>query len=183
MKRIKEKWYNLYAYLIPTFFCLIYVVVFIVKSKTGEAFDWYSNSKGFSELCQAIASFSSIILGIYGVFVPVVVGKMEEDYSKRFWSLIDKDLFVKDVKKIIVSGLLTILISSILLINDVMTDIVVNVLISIVIWTLLFFSFNTYRFIGIFSKLIVGKSNLDLSRVADMVSEDEKEKLAKLDKF
>lgn len=178
MKKAKGIIYNMYSYLIPTMVLLVYIGYIAVRSSKNQPIVYVQDSKGFEELCKAITSFSSIVLGIYGFFVPMIIGKQEDDFVARFWSVIDRDKFSKDMKKVIFSGILTILLSSTLLIYDILPFAVVNAFVCALIWLVLFFSCCSYRFIGIFINLVVGKEKKkDLDKTVNIISEDRQQKI------
>ena len=163
------------SYIIPSILVFIYIVVTIIMKIIGKQNDWYNNTMGFTELCKSLVGFTTVILGIYGVVVPIVIGKI-------FWSLIDKDKFITDVKIIIISGIVHILFCSLLLIYDILPQIIVTVFICIAIWTLLFFMFSSYRFIGIFMNLISADKKIE-KIVQDDLSDAEKESLKNVKKL
>ena len=154
----KKSYIFIFTYCIPSFFSLLYLIALFVCYKKGIALDLYNKTEGFQDLCNSMVNFLTIILGIYGVIIPIVIGKMDEEYSKRFWSLINKNQFEKDIKKIILLGLFSILLCAVLMLNDVLPIIINNIFITIVIWTFLYFIVSSYRFISIFLKLIIGNS-------------------------
>lgn len=177
MKKAKGIIYNTYSYLLPTIVLLVYIGYMILSSKK-QPIVYIQNSEGFTELCKAIASFSAIVLGIYGFFVPIILGKQEDEFVSSFWSIINKNKFSKDMKKIIFSGILTVLLSSTLLVYDILPVVVVNTLVCALIWLVLFFSCCSYRFIGIFIRLVIGKERKnDLDKTVNVISEDRQQKI------
>lgn len=170
------------SYIIPSILVFIYIVVTIIMKIIGKQNDWYNNTMGFTELCKSLVGFTTVILGIYGVVVPIVIGKMTDEVGKIFWSLIDKDKFITDVKRIIISGIVHILFCSLLLIYDILSQIIVTVFICIAIWTLVFFMFSSYRFIGIFMNLISADKKIE-KIVQDDLSDAEKESLKNVKKL
>lgn len=169
-------------YIIPSIFVIIYLIITFKLRLQGNNNDWYARTNGFIELCKSLVGFTTVILGIYGVVVPIAVGKMNDEVGKVFWSLIDRDRFINDVKRIIISGILNILFCSLLLIYDILPNGVITCFICIVIWTLLFFMFSSYRFISIFMSLISSNKKTDLV-VQDDLSEEEKASLNKIPKL
>lgn len=179
MTKIKYITYRVYSYIIPTIVLVVYLCYAFFADKGNCSIPLIQDSTGFLEACKSIANFSSIVLGIYGVLVPILLGKQEEKFIKRFWKLIDRKEFVRDMKKIIFSGILIILISSGLLISDIMSELVLNILICLLIWLLFFFSCSSYRLIGVFVSLIVGIDNKDDSqkKVDRLVSEEKEQEI------
>lgn len=161
MNKVKEFLYRIYSYVIPTIVLVFYLCYFLFCGKENQNVLLIQDSEGFLEACNSIANFSSIVLGIYGVLMPILLGKQEEKFVKRFWDLIDRKEFVSDMKKIIFSGILIILISSGLMISDIMSELMVNIFVCSLLWLLFFFSCSSYRLIGVFISLIVGKEDKD----------------------
>ena len=178
MKYRKGLVFEYYSYCIPSILCVCYVIYLVVGYRSKTEICWLWKSEGFEELCKSIANFASIVLGIYGIFIPIIIGKMDENFSKRFWDTIDRDKFSRDIHRVILSGILTILLSSILLISDIMKGIVIASIIGVLIWVMLFFTCCSYRFIGIFIKLIVGKSNDVAPQINSPATQHEKDILS-----
>jgi len=187
MSKVKMKniWTKYYSIIISIIALLMYLL-YIYKVNGKASWKWIVDSEGFGEMCKAIAQFSSIVLGIYGFFIPVVMGKKDR-FSEYFWNNINRIAFAKDVRKIIISGIFTILISSILLINDVLPNIILIILIGLMIFCLTYYSCCTYRFLNIFINIIIGRrgeSEQDNIEFAETISEYDKEKLNEvLEKF
>ena len=85
------KKYIIYMYVIPTGAVLWYIVWLILSCKTNFNIKLLQESDGFEELCKALLNYTSILLGVYGFFVPVIIGKMKEDFSLKFWKMIDRN--------------------------------------------------------------------------------------------
>ena len=161
MRRIRTEWLNKYVYIIPCILELIYIS-YIKFGVYGEAqWVWIGGSKGFGDMCKAIAEFSSIVLGIYGFMIPAVIGRQDK-FNNEFWKNIDKESFSRDFKHLIISGIITILASSMLLVHDIISAKVLMVLLGGFFWILAFYCCSSYRFIRIFISLIVeGRNNSD----------------------
>ena len=187
MKKKCAKKYIIYMYVIPTGAVLWFIVWLILSCKTNCNIKLLQESVGFEELCKALLNYTSILLGVYGFFIPVIIGKMKEDFSLKFWKLIDRNNFAKDNHRIFLAGIMTILLGAILLLKDIMNIWVINILVIFLIWNLLFFSCSIYRFIGIFIRLIVGGKNQDKNseyKITNPITESEKAELEeKIDKF
>lgn len=187
MRKKYGKMYELYMYIIPTMAIILYIAWLVLSYKTSLNIKLLHESKGFEELCKALLNYTSILLGVYGFFVPVIIGKMDEDFSKKFWNMINRDKFAKDNHRIFLAGIITILLSAVLLLKDIMNVWVTNVLVVLMIWNVVFFSCSTYRFIGIFIKLIIGEKKKDSKgkyQMTDQITESQKANLdEKIGKF
>ena len=178
--KIRKNILESYSYGIPTV-VLIFYVLYIVFGIYGKAkWNWIGDSTGFKDMCTLITQFSSIVLGVYGFFIPVEK-KKKDSFTDYFWQHIDRDRFARDVHKIILSGIIAVLISVFLTVSDIMSKPSVFVLMGILIWILIFYVCNTYRFLGIFIHLIVGNSILQTQdsglEIETPISESKKEKI------
>lgn len=143
-------------YIIPTILCTLYIILIILNYKTNLDIKLLQDSQKFDDLCKSLLSYTSILIGVYGFFIPVIIGKMNEQFSQNFWKRINRNKFVRDNQRIFLSGIATVLLSAILLVSDILNVLFTNILICALIWSLLFFSCSSYRFIGIFIHLIIG---------------------------
>ena len=169
MKKFKGVIYKYYMYIIPTIVLIVYLVN-LLRGYMGKCDPiLLQNSTGFLELCKAISGFSSVVLAIYGFIVPIVIGKQGDAFVKKFWELVDRDSFIKDMRRVLFSGILTTLISIGLLVVDIMSSILIDVFVSMLIWLLSFFACSSYRFVGILIELAVGKK---IKSDSDMEIED-----------
>ena len=171
--------------MIPSIVVVVYIIAVMITNKKTPGAYWYEETSGFTELCKSLISFTSVILGIYGVVVPIALGKINTDFSVTFWNLINRERFAADVKRILISGILNILLCSLLIIRDVMTFYIITSLICLAIWTLLFFMISSYRFISIFMALIVQNQQSSNYRNSskDDLSEKEVDDLNKIKKL
>lgn len=162
--KLKTYWLNSYAHIIPNILCIAYIL-YIILGVNGKSIHlkWIGSSKNFSEMCKALVDFSSIVLGIYGFLIPSVIGRKDK-FNETFWEKIDKQQFSKDIQKLIISGIVTILLSTSLLLADVFSQKVCELLVGFLLWILLFFCCNSFRFIKVFISLIVEGQNDDTEK-------------------
>ncbi len=185
MGKARRIWLNGYQFIIPIVIEVLYLiyVISILRSKTS--IPWVADSQGFTEMCRAVTEFSSIILGVYGFFIPVVVGR-KNSFSDYFWGHIDKERYKKDFRRILISGILTIMLSAFLLICDILPRIIEMILFGMLLLILIFYVCSTYRFINIFVCLIVdGNEEADEEKeMENMLSNSQVQILNdKLEKF
>ena len=155
-ERIKDNWTKYYSFILTGIALLLYIVYLCMVANKKYTWPWIADSENFGEMCKSIAQFSSVVLGVYGFFIPVVIGKKDR-FSEFFWNNINREAFAKDIQKIIISGILTILISSVLLISDILSLVVLKVMIGMMIVCLTYYSCATYRFLNIFIRIIIGR--------------------------
>ena len=86
----------------------------------------------------------------------MIIGK-EDDLSAYFWKRVDKEKFAKDMKKVILFGFITIFLSIIVLLGDIICRGIMYVLVGVLLYCLVFYAGCSYRFIKIFIMLVVGK--------------------------
>lgn len=157
---LKTGWLNWYVYIVPSALLAVYIV-YVLVGVHKYYIPWLGDSDGFSEMCKAIVDFSSIVLGIYGFLIPAVIGRQDK-FNKTFWETVDKRRFSKDIQRLIISGMITILLSSGLLIADIFPLQLSESVVGFLLWFLIFYCCNSIRFVSIFVSLIVeGQSKTD----------------------
>lgn len=104
---LRTWWLNWYVYIVPSVLLTVYIV-YVLVGVHKYSIPWLAESKGFSEMCKAIVDFSSIVLGIYGFLIPTVIGRQDK-FNKKFWETVNKKRFSKDIQRLIISGMITIL--------------------------------------------------------------------------
>lgn len=186
-EKIRKNLLESYSFLIPTAILIAYVMYIVLGVCGKSELKWVGDSTGFKDMCTLITQFSSIVLGVYGFFIPVIIGK-RDSFTDYFWRHINRNRFAKDVHHIILSGIASILLSVILTISDVVSKNIVIVLVGLLVWILIFYVCSTYRFLGIFIQLVVGDGLLKKSdesiQMKDSISDEKKEELnSKLEKF
>ena len=129
MNKVMGVVYKIYSYFIPSIVVIIYFCFGILRMILKKDVLLIQDSLAFCQMYEAIIGFCSILLGIYGFFIPIIIGKKEDDYVKKFWDLISKKEFIKDMKMVVFSGIITIIISSTLIISDILPDIMINILV------------------------------------------------------
>ena len=184
--KVRKQLLEKYSYFVPTIILILYILYVVLGVNGKLALNWIADSKNFVNMCELITQFSSIVLGVYGIFIPVVIGKQDR-FTNYFWQNINRDKFAKDVHKIILSGIFVIILSIVLTVSDIMNKKIVMILVGMMVWVLFFYACCTYRFLGIFIQLIVGsdtrKSDDDLL-IEDPISDKDKNNLNKdLDQF
>lgn len=181
MKRLRTIWMKSYVYLVPIITCVIYILYVLVGVHGDKSLPWLGKSLGFGDMCKVIVEFSSIVLGIYGFLVPAVIGKKDK-FNKTFWENIDIRKFSKDIQRLLTSGIITILLSMILLISDIMSQLICEIIVGALFWMLIFFCCNSIRFINVFISLIIEGHNYDSDNKNDQVSKEQNELKEKLDR-
>lgn len=172
---LRTWWLNWYVYIVPSVLLTAYIV-YVLVGVHKYSIPWLGDSGGFSDMCKAIVDFSSIVLGIYGFLIPAVIGRQDK-FNKIFWETVDKKRFSKDIQRLIISGMITILLSSGLLIADIFPLKLYESVVGFLWWFLIFYCCNSIRFISIFVSLIVeGQSKPDEEESDDSQKQSEKHK-------
>ena len=170
---LRTWWLNWYVYIVPSVLLVAYSV-YVLVGVHNYSIPWLGDSEGFSEMCKAIVDFSSIVLGIYGFLIPAVIGRQDK-FNKIFWETVDKKRFSKDIQRLIISGMITILLSSGLLIADIFPLKLYESVVGFLWWFLIFYCCNSIRFVSIFVSLIVeGQSKPDEKESDDSQKQSEK---------
>ena len=163
MRGIKAWATTYYMYLIPSVSSVGLMGYCVYKIIKKMPINFILGTTYLADYCSAIINFTSIILGVYGVFIPIILGKMDDKFIKFFWQNIDRVQFSRDIQHVILSGIITIIISIIFLVFYNSQVIILNILAITMIWFLLFFACSSYRFLCIFIKLVVGKNEKKIS--------------------
>ena len=172
---LRTWWLNWYVYIVPSILLIAYVM-YVLVGVHKYSIPWLGDSEGFSEMCKAIVDFSSIVLGIYGFLIPAVIGRQDK-FNKIFWETVDKKGFSKDIQRLIISGMITILLSSGLLIADIFSPKMCAFVVGFLWWFLIFYCCNSIRFVSIFVSLIVeGQSKSDEKESDECQEQSEKHK-------
>lgn len=145
IKKILQKWRRAYVYFLPSLLILpyIYFKIDILQSTN------------FDGVLESIITFVSITMGLFGVLIANIIGTKER--SKMliyFFETANQKVFVNSLKYNIMVGLLVILISSILLMKDILGA-YSSIIVRVWIWVLLSYILSTYRFMGIMLSLLI----------------------------
>lgn len=172
--KINNLWLNKYTIVIPI---LIVVCYFIALTKEIDGIH-FTKSIYLQDMLTALITFSSIILSLLGVLLTIFIS--EKDKSRiiqYFFENSSKNEFVKQLKTIVVSGLMVIVISAVLFLNDMYSDKIAIFLEAAEIFTFSWFVLLTYRFIGILLKLIVSDDKGTEKKVCNEPTEEERQEV------
>ena len=153
LEKMKYTWKKIYAYILPTFFTIAYLVYLFCIYEEWIDCKALQDSKQFKDMLQTLVTF------------------------KYFIKYADMKLFAAKLKNIVAVGLVDIFITCILLLTDIMPPIVLNIMLIIWLWLLFFFMCSSYRFISLMISLLLTEKKNFVQKAGNNVSEDVKKKL------
>lgn len=173
----KEKcidiWRSVYAYVIPTTICVIYIIVYMLTTKNILNYAYITESKYFTLMLESIITFVSIILGVFGFLLPILISSKDKfAMIKYFIDSIDKKAFSFNLKMIIVSGFATVFFTCMLFFFDIYDEWFLTGMICTWIWLLFHFMSNAYRFISLLIRLFLEEKEKPEKKVKNMMDED-----------
>ncbi|RHA81358.1 hypothetical protein [Roseburia inulinivorans] len=178
LEKMKYTWKKIYAYILPTFFTIAYLVYLFCIYEEWIDCKALQDSKQFKDMLQTLVTFMSIILSVFGFLIPSFLGSKGESATlKYFIKYADMKLFAAKLKNIVAVGLVDIFITCILLLTDIMPPIVLNIMLIIWLWLLFFFMCSSYRFISLMISLLLTEKKNFVQKAGNNVSEDVKKKL------
>lgn len=129
----------------------IYIAVALRDKNGSISFMW--DSKGYNDMCTLVTQFASIIISVFGFVVPMVLSR-KNNYTDFFWEHINRTNFAKDINTLFTSGIITIILSIILTISDIMQIYFVIILNGLLVAALSVFITDSLRFLGLFVNLL-----------------------------
>lgn len=170
-----EIWRKIYCYIIPIIIVVLYAVIcYVYKIKVYE-------SEFFSDTLSAIITFVSIIISFFGVLLTILISAKEKsEVINYFLDSIDRDDFISSIKKLIACGLMTVVFSSVLFLNDVLSYKFITWLLLITIYMLIRFTTLTYRFTNILLMLFIRDKMDYTKRKCKNASEEVKQEVKEL---
>lgn len=179
-EKIKYKWKEIYSYILPTVIITFYGLYMILISKGAIDGKFIQDSKNFDKMLEALITFMSIILSVFGFLIPSFLsGKGDTKAINYFLKYADMTLFAAKLKNIVAIGLIDIFITSLLLLTDIISNLAMNVAVLVWLWLLFNFMCNSYRFISIMINLLLVEKEDYVQKAANEVSEEIKEEVHK----
>lgn len=144
------------SYLIPTVGVIIFCIYNVLALFIDEL-ECIQNSVGFDNMLETIVTFISIVLSVFGFLIPAFLSsKGSSLLIQYFLDNIDVRTFVAKLKNVVAIGLIDILLTCMLLLNDIFSATFMNVSLGIWLWFILYFMCVSYRFISILLSVMVG---------------------------
>jgi len=177
-------WRGCYSVVIPSIACAIYLTIYFLIQRNKIEYFYVTDSENFTSVLEAIISFVSMIIGVFGFLLPILItSKNEFTLVKYFINNIDKKAFSFNLRMIIVSGFAVVFASSMLFFFDIFSEWFKQAVILTWIWLLLYFMSNSYRFISLLIRLFLEeKSEVKkemLSPMSDIESQNLKDRIRK----
>lgn len=169
----KEKnWPEIISYIIPTAGMVI-LTVYNILTLHIDSLDVIQESVGFDKMLETIVTFISIVLSVFGFLIPAFLSsKGSSLLIQYFLESIDVRAFTKKLKNIVAIGLIDILFTCILLLNDIFSETVMNVLLEVWLWFVIYFMCVSYRFISILLSVMVGDKKEKRKEVINEASKE-----------
>ena len=173
-KNIIQKWRNIYSVIIP--FIIVIIILLIDKCTEFDLTDICRNGN-FNDMLQSLITFLSIVIGIFGFLIPALVSVKNDQLVQYFLDKADVDNFVNQIKLLIFTGLLSILLSVILFMFQNINAVVLIIFMYVWIGMIALFICSSYRFISIILKLLCGTKNDERKECKNAMNDDEVKKL------
>ena len=175
-------WKKSYSLIIPS---VVVIVVICVNCKYDFAISEICGNESFSDMLGAIITSISIMISIFGFLIPSLISAKNDKMVKYFIENADMDEFIKKVKAVIRSGIIEVLFSIILYINESLLLLVRTIL--LYSWLAIGINFvcSFYRFISVIINLLLKEKNdNNLNKCPNLMSDEREESLkSKLPKF
>ncbi len=174
IKEKKYKWCELYSYVIPTILVILYgmYIILIFQGKINAKL--IQESKYFGDMLETLVTFMSIILSVFGFLIPLFLSeKGKSETVNYFIKYADMKLFAAKLKNIVANGLIEVFVTSILLLNDIISGILLNLVILIWLWGLFFFMCNSYRFISLMINMLLTEKTKFTQNMVNKATEEE----------
>lgn len=175
---VKYRWKQIYSYIIPSILTIAYIVYLVEIYRYKKSFPLIQDSTNFDSMLEALVTFMSIILSVFGFLIPSFLSsKGESNAIKYFLTYADMKIFSAKLKNVVAIGLIDTFFTCVLFLKDIFSDIVTNIVIGIWLWFLFFFMCNSYRFISIMINLLIVEKEEFTQKAANNVTEEEREQL------
>ena len=181
-ERTIDFWRKSYSWIIP---CLAVVAKVYINHKYDFKITEICGNESFSDMLAAIITSMSIIISIFGFLIPSLISAKNDKMVKYFIENADMDEFIKKVKSVIRSGIIGILFSIILYVNENLLPFVRTILLYSWIAVDINFVCSSYRFISIIiSLLLKEKKNINSNKCPNVISDERAELLkSRIQKF
>lgn len=115
------------------------------------------DATNYADMLTAIITFLSIVIGIFGILIPMIVSAKNEKNSmaEYFFEKADIKYFTKCMKSIFSSGMLSLICVCILYLEDIVEEVFLKWFLSFTVCSFVYFCCNAYRFIGIMINLLI----------------------------
>jgi len=169
---IVDVWRNIYSYVIPSFLVIIYSIVNLLIRMDIIVSDSIIDSGNINNMLEALITFVSIVIGIFGFLLPVLITNKKDCGTVEFFmEKADKKKFIANLKTIIISGFIVIIISTVLFLNDIFLVWTVDILLGMLIWFTVYFMCNSYRFISLLLAILITEKQVNKNSVKGQMNE------------
>lgn len=179
--KVIDYWRRCYSIVLPFLVCVIYLTIYILTQKGVLDFQDITESKNFTAMLESIITFVSIIIGVFGFLLPILITSKDKfALIKYFINSIDKKSFSFNLRMIIVGGFATVFITCMLFFFDIFSEWFKQLMILMWIWLLFYFMLNSYRFISLLVRLFLEEKHEPRKDQRISISKSEEEELKKI---
>ncbi len=148
--KIWDIWRKIYSYILPSIVVVLYIIFY---ERYGFSFE---KSNNFVTILGVTITFVSIIISFFGVLLTILItARDKSEMIRYFMEKADSRKFAKNLKHMILVGLMLICVSALLYMNDIIVTDIIHALILCNIWLFVCFVSLTYRFTGILLSLLI----------------------------
>lgn len=173
---MKEFWRKRYTFIIPTFFACLYAIMIYMNKSMKFQIPLIQQSKNVENMLEGYITFTSIILSVFGFLMPTYASSKTRT-REYFQKHADMKLFSNSLRRVVVMGLFSVVLSCFIFLYDLMNLDIQNFCFIIWIWVILHFIFSAYRYISLLIRIIFTGKSAGNSGVVNPPSEDVKDKI------
>lgn len=177
----KEKvyrWKQFFPYIFSVVLTTAYIAYLVAIYCYKQELPLIQESRNFNNMLEALVTFMSIILSVFGFLIPSFLSsKGESGAIKYFLSYADMKVFSAKLKNVVAIGLMDMFFTCVLFLKDIFPHTILNVIVCIWLWLLIFFMCNSYRFLSIMINLLMAEKEEFVQKAANNVTEEEMEQL------
>ena len=147
-KKISEYWELYYHIFIPI--CMTMLGTIVCWNK--KIYLWSSNN--YSDMLGAVITFLSIVISIFGILIPTVFTnktKLVDFFVKNA----DTTYLVKDIKRVMASGISNILLVCLLYLQDIFPQKFYCMICVSCLFLFLYFLCGSYKYLSLLLRLVI----------------------------
>lgn len=149
-ERMLDAWRGMYCIIIPSIVAGVNVCFLMLVYLRKLDWEYFWSSDNFCDALGIFVTFISITLSFFGILIPILVsGKSTSETIKFFFEAVDKKYFLGRIKAMMISGFISVFLLGLLFFYDIFHELTNIVLISAMIWFLLYFVTSSYRLISL----------------------------------
>lgn len=147
-KKISEYWELYYHIFIPIFMTVLGTLVCWKK----KVYLWNSNK--YFDMLGAVITFLSIVISIFGILIPTVFTNKTK-LVNFFVKNADTAYLVKDIKRVMVSGISNIIMICLLYLQDIFSQKFYGMICILGLFLFLYFLCGSYKYLSLLLRLVI----------------------------